>query len=355
MENIHPSEAHDQSDASKSKSNPVLEVLSKYQDVKVFSPNERPVRLAPTITIDNKRVGSPGNIMAIIGQPKSGKSSGSLSIVSGAINPTMGVDVLGMTIKHNSEGHAVFYFDTEQSHEDFDERVESVMNRIGLKREEKPECFYSVNCRSSSIAKNKDLILDVLEVAHKHHGGIHLITIDGLGDFVSSVNDEKECNDIVDFFLTLAQKYNTLVVVILHQNPKSDKTRGHLGSQLERKAESVLEIKKREDAHSITAKLLRNADAFKPIYFRYDEELGYPVIDHLMEMGKEQAQKIEDKKMLNIFFKEDVEVEKKVMCERYAKVTGNNSKSAYPIIAGLVQRSIIRMKEGSKLYVKVEL
>ena len=44
----------------------------------------------------------------------------------------------------------------------------------------------------------------------------------------------------------IATEQNAVVVTVLHENPNSEygKTRGHLGSQLERKAESNLRLQK---------------------------------------------------------------------------------------------------------------
>jgi hypothetical protein len=67
-------------------------------------------------------------------------------------------------------------------------------------------------------------------------------------DFVLDVNSSKDCPEFVTRLHRLAIEYDTLIVCILHLNPGSDsKSRGHLGSQLERKSETVLRIERTKE------------------------------------------------------------------------------------------------------------
>ena len=103
--------------------------------------------------------------------------------------------------------------------------------------------------------------------------------IDGVADFIASVNDEADSNGIVHFFSQLAIEYNTLIVLVIHLNPGSDKERGHLGSQLQRKAETILAVRKDGDLSYIDSKDSRiiNRDSIPAIQFKYDKEKHYHV------------------------------------------------------------------------------
>lgn len=91
--------------------------------------------------------------------------------------------------------------------------------------------------------------------------GVFAIIIDGVGDFVSDVNDPVECNALTAELQDLAIRYDCPVVAVLHENPtqKSGKARGHLGSQLERKAETVLRLKRKKEVIVIYAEKTRGA------------------------------------------------------------------------------------------------
>jgi hypothetical protein len=66
---------------------------------------------------------------------------------------------------------------------------------------------------------------------------------------------------------------------VVHVNPGSEKERGHMGSQGQRKAESALFVRKDKDISTIEPKLLRNAGIgdTPQIQFTYDKTKGYHV------------------------------------------------------------------------------
>jgi hypothetical protein len=68
---------------------------------------------------------------------------------------------------------------------------------------------------------------------------------------VLDVNNQEESNKLADELHSLAIVYGTILLLILHENPdeNTQKPRGHLGSQLERKSEANIRIVK--DEHGI--------------------------------------------------------------------------------------------------------
>ncbi len=90
----------------------------------------------------------------------------------------------------------------------------------------------------------------LMESAHDFNG-LFAVIVDGVADLVLDVNDAKECNALVAKLHALAIKYDCpdRIICVIHENPNADtgKMRGHLGSQLERKAESNLRLRKKED------------------------------------------------------------------------------------------------------------
>lgn len=152
----------------------------------------------------------------------------------------------------------------------------NVMRRA--KSVDMPEYYHSYNFAGDSpaelIAKTDKLIQDI-----QAEIGIKLIVIDGIGEYVNSVNNEEECNQIVRYFHDLAKKLGIGVILIIHKNLGLDqKSRGHLGSQLERKCETMLETTYPKDGLStLASRFARNSAAFDPICFAYNPTLGYHV------------------------------------------------------------------------------
>lgn len=82
------------------------------------------------------------------------------------------------------------------------------------------------------------MIRDSMDLYYHRHGGIHLVVLDGIADLIRSANDEAESIAIVDEVYRLAGIYKTCIICVLHFVPNGIKLRGHIGSELQRKAGS---------------------------------------------------------------------------------------------------------------------
>lgn len=99
-----------------------------------------------------------------------------------------------------------------------------------------------------------------MDLFHHKHGGIHLVVIDGIADLIRSANDETESIAIVDELYRLAGIYNTCIICVLHFVPNGIKLRGHIGSELQRKATGILSIEKDENPEFSVVKALKVRD-----------------------------------------------------------------------------------------------
>lgn len=92
------------------------------------------------------------------------------------------------------------------------------------------------------------------------YDGIQLVVIDGIADLVRCANDEAESVAIIDELYRLAGIYKTCIICVLHFVPNGLKLRGHLGSELQRKAAAILSIEKDEDPALSVVKALKVRD-----------------------------------------------------------------------------------------------
>lgn len=103
-----------------------------------------------------------------------------------------------------------------------------------------------------------------------------MIVIDGIADLLKSVNDEEASVDLVDELFRLAGIYKTCIVCVLHMTSSGQKLRGHLGSEIQRKAAGILSIEKEENSNIsiVKAVKVREGSPMKVplIQFGWDEE-----------------------------------------------------------------------------------
>lgn len=270
------------------------ELLQRYHEYRYNDEDERatpPVFLS--IPSQDCIIAHDGDLIVISGASKVGKSSVCAALIAGVLDKQDATtEVLGLDVTSNVENGAVLYFNTELGETHFRKFNRSILSRAGLKMA--PETFFSYNFCGISHDELEAHTRNIIEAARSCYG-LKLIVIDGIADYVQSVNEEVECNRIVDFLMQTAKKFQVPVVVVIHTNPGDRKLRGHLGSQLERKCEALLEIVKngRSGGSIITAKQLRGAAPFEPIGFEFNEEVGYHELlgTHVELVEKRKAEK----------------------------------------------------------------
>ena len=326
-------------------------ILKKYNRLRISALN--PLKApTPIISINGVPISTEGNIMILSGDSKSGKSALCNVILAGAICP-IGQQYdgfQGIDIEPNYQSKAVLHFDTEQStHQHYKSFKNSILNRVALSIE--PTLYYTYNIREIDISKYRSMCREIFESVYKKHNGIHLAVIDGAADFIKSVNDEEESNAIIKFFEQLAIEFKPPIILIIHFNPKSEKQRGHLGSQLQRKAESVIAIKKNEGISYIEPQLLRNgSNANIPhIQFSYDETKGYHISCGVFNKTSKED---EEKKQLEILAKtvfSDIPMSFTDAINKLTEITKSSNRTMSTRLKKMVELELVSKSKG-KLY-----
>ena len=181
--------------------------------------------------------------------PKAGKTAAlaacAASSLSGLSPKELTPDFLGFTSDGNPNEYAVLYFDTEQSDVDSYALARRIAQRAGL---DALPCWFKVICLTG-LGPNEAEEQIVLEarMASLIHGGVHSIFLDGAADLAFDTNDLKESMAGVQILRTMSIALRCPVVCSIHFNPNTDKTRGHLGSEIERKAETNLTLEKNKE------------------------------------------------------------------------------------------------------------
>ncbi len=231
------------------------------------------------ITMHDIPVCTRKSLTLLSGDSKAGKSAVTSVLCAGAIRTANGFDgCAAIQVAYNGGQQAVLHVDTEQSRYHHYRNFKNAIKRRAL-IDKAPEYFYSYNIRQLALSDYRVFLDSLFSAAHELHDGIQFAVIDGVADFIKSVNDEMEANQVVHYFEQLAIKYDTAIILVLHFNPGTGKERGHLGSQLQRKCESVLSVTKENDTSTLEAKLLRGGSTgqFSPIHFQFDTHKGYHV------------------------------------------------------------------------------
>ena len=107
---------------------------------------------------------------------------------------------------------------------------------------------------------------------------------------------------MIDELYRLAGIYNTCILCVLHFVPNGLKLRGHLGSELQRKAATILSIEKDEEPTQSVVKALKVRDG-SPLdvplmLFAWDKEAGMHV--YKGEKPREEKEKRKERELVNV-------------------------------------------------------
>ena len=223
-------------------------------------------------------LGTHGNFSLVKGKAKSKKSFFINMAIAAAVGKGLLQNKLRSLLKDGF--NKVLYFDTEQSKYHVQRAVKRICTQIDV---DIPNNLNTYGLRKSSPSER----LKLAEYAIENTPSLGFVVIDGIRDLITSINDEAEASNIASKLLKWTEEYNIHIVVVLHENPGSDKARGHIGTELMNKAETVIALqvdKYDESTSTVSAGFCRNK-AFKPFAFTITDD-GLPKIleDYDIEM-----------------------------------------------------------------------
>ena len=109
--------------------------------------------------------------------------------------------------------------------------------------------------------------------------GVGVVIIDGISDLIYDTNDIRESAMMVDDLRKWATERDLHIVNVLHQNPsQSEKMRGHLGTILTNKSETVIQISSSKEDESIKLVETLATRNKKPENWSFEIIDGNPVI-----------------------------------------------------------------------------
>ncbi|MDA3614738.1 AAA family ATPase [Polluticaenibacter yanchengensis] len=234
-----------------------------------ISRNENVAEEQPILTISGATVMSSGNISAFIGKPKSKKTFGVELFMRVILTSKKNSNLINDN-SFFSTRKRIIWFDTEQSRglvKKIETRLIEVYNTFNI-----PIEVYSL--RPLSVSERIDVITQILYTGNENHD-IAIAVIDGIRDLVTDINDAKQATEILSLLMRITDNTKMHIATVLHVNKSDNNARGHLGTELVNKAETVMLVEKdskTEHISYITPEHTRQG-SFKPITFYIDENI----------------------------------------------------------------------------------
>lgn len=236
------------------------------------------------VQVNGTTIATLGNFSASTGKPKSKKTFNVSAIVAAALS---GKEVLKYRATLPKGKDRILYIDTEQSKCHCHKVLERILKLAGMPTDEETDRIQFFVLREYSPDQRRDII----NWALREETNIGLVVIDGIRDLIRDINSPSESLDIINELMRWSSYYELHIHTVLHQNKGDDNTRGHIGTELNNKAETILQISKnQEDGNISEVKAMHIRDKeFAPFAFCIGEDaLPHLVENHEFKLSKRE-------------------------------------------------------------------
>ena len=215
-------------------------------------------------------LGTYGNFSFVQAPPKSMKTFFISLLMASYLNG----QIQGYTgeIKGHRQGKAAIHFDTEQG----EFHASKVFRRPLIMSNTVADNYHTLALRQFAPKDRLEFIEWYLEEKVDEVG---LVIVDGIADLCNDVNNIEESNLVVQKVMQWTAKFKCHMILVIHSNFGSDKPTGHLGSFLEKKTETQIQLErntKHNNMVTVSCKRSRNY-AFEKFSFEVDK-YGLPSV-----------------------------------------------------------------------------
>lgn len=235
------------------------------------------------VQLDEVPIFTRGTINMIQGRTGSHKSRLSEGFCSLMLGHGRG-DFIGFSKNPAGIGYCVAYVDTERNTgEDFAACVQRIREKAGYDPTAETRNFYPVSIKGIDRQQRLEAVRAWIEhvradMAARGVADWNLfVVLDVVTDCVRSFNNDGDSLALFDYVGNLCEEYGVTFLLVMHENPGSEKARGHTGTEAMNKSNCQLQIgfERRADGDDTDIIKLRfmktrNSARPAPIYLQYD-------------------------------------------------------------------------------------
>ena len=297
----------------------IVEGWRKYR-IKVTDTIQEP---QPIIKQGDKIVVSRGNILTVQGRAKTYKTFLVSGMVAAALDEGLGMN-------GTRDVSRVLYVDTEQS----DAHTQIVLKRIyrllDMPLDTEDDSVIMLALRKENATERLSYAIQAIEELRPD-----LVVIDGVRDLVADFNSIDESSKVVGKLMELSAAYNCAIVTIIHQNKGDNNARGHLGTELMNKSETVLQVVRDRSVATVAPIHCRNIEV---------DEFSFTVIDGLPQLcdkpkDAEKRQELED--LFSLYFGDTIRWRKSELIAKMMIELKRSEKTARRKIAEATELGIL--------------
>ena len=212
-------------------------------------------------------IGTLGNFSVSTGKAKAKKTFNVSAIVAAAL---INGQVLEYQASFPESKRTILYFDTEQSPYHCQLVMQRILRLAKLPIDKEPQNLKFSHLRAIADPNERR---ETIRYAIYNTPNVGLVVIDGIRDLMLDINNSTEATKLVGDLMQWTSEQNIHIQTVLHLNKGDDNARGHIGTELNNKAETMLQIAKdgTQPERSIVAPAIIRSKPFDKFAFRLTE------------------------------------------------------------------------------------
>lgn len=231
----------------------------------------------PMLTNNENAIIYPNTINVIQGAAGAHKSM-LAEIISAAILKLNGIETDTLNFKRTTFdlSYIVVYIDTERNLKDqLPFAIQQILKKAGIQKTAQHDCFRYTSLLNIERKKRFDVLKEYIEHLRKESSKPLFIVLDVSTDCIEDFNKVDQSMKLIDLMNMAINQTDLVFLCIIHENPKSDKARGHFGTELLNKASTVMQVgfekNKEVETDILKIKFLkcRSTAKHSPIYCKY--------------------------------------------------------------------------------------
>ncbi len=189
-------------------------------------------------------------------------------------------ELLGFRRTGFEAAHTVVYVDTERNlSEQLPYALQSIQMSAGYDKADHPHNFDFVSLLQVSRSERFAALNEYLQHIRNETETPLFIVLDVATDCIEDFNKVDKSMQLIDLMNVAVNEHNVIFLCLIHENPQSDKARGHFGTELMNKASTVMQVRFEKDASQndtdiVRVKYLkcRSTARHTPFHIRYSAE-----------------------------------------------------------------------------------
>lgn len=189
-------------------------------------------------------------------------------------------ELLGYKRENFEANNTIVYVDTERNQtEQFPYALQCIQMKAGYEKHEHPNNFKYISLLEIPRKERFGVLDEYLKLLKKETENPLFIVLDVSTDCIEDFNKTDKSMELIDLMNMAINEHDVIFLCLIHENPKSEKARGHFGTELMNKASTVMQVSYEKDSNNNDTDLIkirylkcRSTARHIPFFAKYSDE-----------------------------------------------------------------------------------